>query len=80
VQALAAGPAIRGVQWHPEFSGAIVGAYVETRAEALSADAAAREAPDDHPSRLRARARDTPWGAKVLDNFVERFVLGLAVP
>jgi GMP synthase (glutamine-hydrolysing) len=75
VQALAAGDAVRGVQFHPEFSGDITRAYVQVRGEALRADAEARGAPDEVPERLLERIRDTPNGRLVFEQFVKNFVL-----
>ncbi len=75
VQAVAAGDAIRGVQFHPEFTGDIARAYVENRADRLAEDARARGADDDHPERLAARARDTPAGERVFANFTRHWIL-----
>jgi GMP synthase (glutamine-hydrolysing) len=75
VQALAAGDAVRGVQFHPEFSGEITRAYVQVRADALREDAQARGAPDDAPERLLERTRDTPHGPLIFERFVREFVL-----
>jgi GMP synthase (glutamine-hydrolysing) len=68
VQALAAGPAIRGVQFHPEFDGAVVRAYIRTRADRLAAAGS-------DPAALEARAADAPHGRAVLANFIEHFVM-----
>lgn len=63
VQALAAGDAIRGVQFHPEFTAAIVRDYVRARADILpDADAAL------------ARARDAPAGQRVFANWLGAWV------
>ena len=74
-QALAAGDAIRGVQFHPEFSGAIVRDYVRVRWDALAADAAERGADADAPERLLEGARDCPDAQRVFERFVDHFVL-----
>jgi GMP synthase (glutamine-hydrolysing) len=74
VQALAAGPRVRGVQFHPEFSGAVTAAYIEARREVLAEDARQRQSPEDLPEQLMARVRDCPEGEQVLHNFVRYFV------
>lgn len=74
IQALAVGPQVRGVQFHPEFSGPITAAYVEARRETLAEDALQRQAPEDMPEHLLAAVRDCPEGEQVLHNFVTRFV------
>jgi GMP synthase (glutamine-hydrolysing) len=74
VQALAVGPRLRGVQFHPEFSGPVTAAYVEARREMLTADAEQRHAPDELPDRLLARVRHCREGEQVLHNFVTYFV------
>ncbi|HTM20612.1 MAG TPA: gamma-glutamyl-gamma-aminobutyrate hydrolase family protein [Kofleriaceae bacterium] len=68
VQALAAGPAIRGVQFHPEFDGAIVRAYVRSRADRLTTAG-------HDPAALERRGADTPHGRAVLTNFLKYFVM-----
>jgi GMP synthase (glutamine-hydrolysing) len=74
VQAVAAGPYVRGVQFHPEFSGAVTAAYIDTRREALVEQARQRQAPEDGPERLLAEVQDCPEGEAVLHNFVTHFV------
>jgi GMP synthase (glutamine-hydrolysing) len=74
-QAIAAGDGIRGVQFHPEFSGAVVRSYIETRWDELRDDARSREAGDDHPEALAARARDTPDAVRIFDNFTRNWIL-----
>lgn len=65
IQAIAGWDSIRGVQFHPEFSGEVTRRYVELRggemAEPVRAD-------------LRERARDCPAGEQVLANWIEHFV------
>jgi GMP synthase (glutamine-hydrolysing) len=68
VQALAAGAAIRGVQFHPEFDAAIARAYVRARAQRLAAAGL-------DPAALEARVTDTPHGRAVLTNFMKHFVM-----
>ena len=75
VAAVAAGPAIRGVQFHPEMTGAIARTIVETRRDVLGADARERNSAEDHPDRLLERASDTPLGRRVFDNFIRHFAL-----
>jgi GMP synthase (glutamine-hydrolysing) len=65
--AFAVGDRTRCVQFHPEFDGDVMRGYVTARAhlirgEGLDADA------------ILSRADDTPAGARILRNFVERFV------
>lgn len=74
IQALAAGPYMRGVQFHPEFSGPVTHAYIESRRELLTEDARQRYAPEDLPERLLAQVQDCPEGEAVLHNFVTHFV------
>jgi GMP synthase (glutamine-hydrolysing) len=75
VQAVAAGDAIRGVQFHPEFSGAITRSYQEIRHQTLADDADARGAEHEHPDRLTERTRDCPHAEAVFTNFIRHFVL-----
>ena len=74
VQIVAAGPHIRGVQFHPEFDGATTAAYIHNRHDALADDADRRGADHDHPAQLAAGARDCPHSETVFHNFVEHFV------
>jgi GMP synthase (glutamine-hydrolysing) len=60
VQAIAVGETTRGVQFHPEFDGAILTSYVGARRELYGPAAAA--------------ARDTPDGVRVMLNFRRHFV------
>jgi GMP synthase (glutamine-hydrolysing) len=65
------GPVARGVQFHPEFDGAVMRGYLTVRCpvlleEGLDADA------------MLARASDTPSGPAILDNFIRSFVLAPA--
>ncbi|MBL8919345.1 MAG: gamma-glutamyl-gamma-aminobutyrate hydrolase family protein [Myxococcaceae bacterium] len=63
VQAFAFGARVRGVQFHPEMNAASIRFCI---ANEKSLDGAAR-------ARLDAGAVDSPWGARVLRNFVTRF-------
>jgi GMP synthase (glutamine-hydrolysing) len=76
VQAVAAGPVVRGVQFHPEFDLAITRAYLAARRDLLAADAAARGAADDHPDRLAERATECPLAATLVERFVRHWCLG----
>lgn len=73
-QALAAGETVRGVQFHPEFTGEITRDYVRTRWDALEADALERSAHGDHPERLFERTLDCPQARHVFERFLEHFV------
>lgn len=75
VQVVAAGPSVRGVQFHPEMTGAIVSAYVESRADALAEDAASRGDAQGHPAPRLARAVDSPAGEQVFSNFLRHWIL-----
>ena len=57
VQAFAAGPRCFGVQFHPEMDAASIGFCIE-----------GERAPE---VKARAVARDTPWGARLLQRFLE---------
>ncbi len=76
LQAIAAGPTTRGVQFHPEFDAAITRAYLEARRDDLSADAEHRDAPDDHPDRLSERIVDCPFADQLFGNFLRHWVIG----
>lgn len=52
-----------GVQFHPEFDGAIMRNYVISRREALAAEG-------QDPDALERRAADTPEARKIFDNFL----------
>ncbi len=65
IQALAAGEHIRGIQFHPELSGAVARGYIDARRHLL--------APHD-PDALIARTDDCPDGLAVMRNFRRHFV------
>jgi len=65
VQAVAVGPSARGVQFHPEVTAAIEDDFVARRKHLVPGLPLVREA---------------PWGAKILENFVNAFVCGKSVP
>lgn len=74
VQALAFGPQVRGVQFHPEAFPAAMRALILARAERLEAEAAARgHPPGAQVPRLLAGLLPTPAGRRVLLNFLQRF-------
>jgi GMP synthase (glutamine-hydrolysing) len=56
-QILAYGPDVLGVQFHPEFSGAIAGTYIEFCAPPLAGK--------------EFKAADTPWPVRLLQNFLD---------
>lgn len=74
IQAIADGPHLRGIQFHPEFDGAIARHFIDVRRPALADDADTRAAPMDHPDRLQGR--DTPAAEAVFHNFIEHFARG----
>jgi GMP synthase (glutamine-hydrolysing) len=73
VAAIAAGPNIRGVQFHPEVTGAINRANLEARRDDLSREHARSGAAGDDPEQILAGLRDAPQGEQVFHNFIERF-------
>ncbi len=62
--ALAAGDSIRGVQFHPEFSGDVLRGYIEARREVLP-----------EPDAMAANARDTPDAIRIFQNFTRHWIL-----
>jgi GMP synthase (glutamine-hydrolysing) len=71
IQAFRVGARLWAVQFHPELSPGALAALVRARAPALEASARARG--EDPAMRLRtllAGIRGTPWGARVLGNFL----------
>lgn len=74
VQALAFGPLIRGVQFHPEVQPAAMRALILARCEKLEVEATQRgHAPGERVPRLLAGIAPSPAGQHILRNFVERF-------
>ena len=71
VQALAVGDKIRGIQFHPEVTGAVCHAYLQARRHLLAGQ--------DVDELLRAAA-DCPDGTQVISNFRHFFVEGAAGP
>lgn len=69
---VAAGPWIRGVQFHPELTGDITKTVIESRRQLLT-DLA--QSPADHPDSRLARTVDAPHGAQMLHNFIKHFVV-----
>ena len=71
VQAFRIGARVRAVQFHPELEPAALGALAAARAALLEAEACARG--EDGAARVRsvlAGLRPTPWGGRILANFV----------
>lgn len=56
-----------GVQFHPELDGHKMRAFVDARAPLIRREGLS-------PDAIRASARDTPSGPRILQNFVQRFV------
>jgi GMP synthase (glutamine-hydrolysing) len=75
VQVVAAGPSVRGVQFHPEMDGAIVSAYIEERAGSLSEDARSRGDAAGEPATRLTRATDSPAGERVFRNFLRHWLI-----
>lgn len=74
VQALAYGPRIRTVQFHPEMAPAAMRAMIEARAASLDADAVARgERSGTRVPTLLAGLRATGHGRRLLLNFLRHF-------
>ena len=74
VQALAFGPRMRGVQFHPEVHPAAMRALILARAEGLEAEALSRGmSPGQRVSALLAGIAPSPAGGRILQNFLERF-------
>lgn len=61
--AYAIGERIKCVQFHPEFDGDVMRGYVEARAHLI-------EAEGKNPGSILAAAKDAPYGARTLVNFV----------
>lgn len=74
VQALAFGPLMRGVQFHPEVHPAAMRALILARADKLEQEAVARGLPPgERVPRLLAGIDLSRAGQRILSNFVERF-------
>jgi len=74
VQAFRIGRNVRAVQFHPEMDGAATAAVAAARVAGIAEEAQARG--DDPHGRVRAvlaGIRGSPWGERILRNFVERF-------
>jgi GMP synthase (glutamine-hydrolysing) len=65
LQAVAAGPHVRGIQFHPEMTGAIIRSYIAARRPVLTGL---------DPDALSARAADCPDGIAIFANFRRAFV------
>ncbi len=74
VQALAFGPLIRGVQFHPEVQPEAMRALILAREEKLEVEATQKGySPGERVPRLLAGIAPSPAGRRILQNFVERF-------
>lgn len=73
-QAFRIGRHVRAVQFHPELDAATLKALIEARTQKLEAEAAARgEDPKARMRALYAGIRPTPFGTKILENFLRHF-------
>jgi GMP synthase (glutamine-hydrolysing) len=81
VQAFALGRCAWGVQFHPEFTDAIMQLYVAGRADAIRKRATLRgQDPEATLAEVRAAIRPTPEGPRLLRRFVELTRPGHAEP
>jgi GMP synthase (glutamine-hydrolysing) len=71
LQALAFGPRIRSVQFHPELDDAAMATLIDARRERLEAES--RLPPGERTTRLLAGVRRTLHAERVLTNFIEHF-------
>jgi GMP synthase (glutamine-hydrolysing) len=74
-QAFAAGDAVRCIQFHPEFDGAVTRGYLRARHDLIAADAAERGEPGEHPAVLLEGTGDTPDSERVFHNFIRHWAL-----
>lgn len=74
IAAVAAGPWVRGVQFHPELTADISRSCVEMRRDELERECLAHGAAHEHPDELLRTLRDTPESQRVLHNFLDHFV------
>jgi GMP synthase (glutamine-hydrolysing) len=73
-QAFRAGRTVRAVQFHPELDAPTMKALVEARTQKLEAEARARgEDPVTRMRALYAGIRPTPFGRRILENFLQNF-------
>ena len=73
-QAFRVGDYVRAVQFHPEVDVATMRALIESRVAKLEAEAASRgEEPTVRVRALLAGIRPTPFGTKILENFLSHF-------
>jgi GMP synthase (glutamine-hydrolysing) len=69
VQAFALGSLVRGVQFHPEYTGEVLRAYALAKRDFLE-----REAGTGAADRVAATATDAPEARAIVGNFVRHFV------
>ena len=68
-QALAFGPRVRSVQWHPEFDADVIRHYIRVRAELIDA-----ERGKGYAQTLEKSVRDVDSGAVIARNFLQYFM------
>lgn len=74
-QAAAWSKRARSVQFHPELSADGIRAVIDSRVEAIDREGQLRGmGRGEWPKALLAGVRETPWGVKILANFLEHFV------
>lgn len=74
LQAMAIGAHVRGVQFHPELSPAGMRAVIDVRRERLDTEGQARGEPrGERPRRLFAGLGPSPYGKRILENFLRYF-------
>lgn len=80
VQAFAAGPLLRAVQFHPEADAGTIRRLIGIRRDLLEEEARRRGdhrgSPAAQVNRLLEGTRDTPDGRRILENWVRYFVRG----
>jgi GMP synthase (glutamine-hydrolysing) len=74
LQALAFGPHVRTVQFHPELSAEGMRAVIGARASTVERESRGRFAPGERVRQLQASVQTATFGATILRNFLTRFV------
>jgi GMP synthase (glutamine-hydrolysing) len=69
IQAMALGPNVRTVQFHPEFDADVIRHYLRSRADAVDAELGPGAA-----ARLLAEVNDVPTGPRILANFFRHWL------